>query len=456
MLPARAAVLICLLAAPAAAQTACPVHTVASGDTLRRIAERYLGSPELSGLVYARNRDLIGANADRITPGMRLTVPCEGGIAADLPATSTATATAGPGAAPPASGDGRVSGWTGPTPTDSAPAAPAARLSAVPAANPAPDPVPNPAPDPVPAPDPKIAAQPTAPGSASGLTPAAAGAGTAEVGVAGAGGDSAPPSPAAPTPASAPGPDRPAAGAQLHLVTGGPYQPYVAPAAGDGGLIPVLVTAALDTTDGPAPRIAFVNDRDAHVTELLPRGVYTLSFPWVFPDCTAPDLPPTGIRLCQDYVASDSLYEQVTEFYALSAGPFAEATTLAALEGARICRPEGWPVDDLLAAGLLPDRARLLTRPDPGGCLDALDGGAADIASMDAMLARAIAGRRNLDNPLVVLEPLSRVEGLRAVARADDPEGRAAIERLNRGLRAIAESGTWFDLVRAQILFADG
>jgi len=426
---ARAALLFCLLAAPAAAQQACPVHTVAGGETLRRIAERYLGSPDLAGLIHARNRDRIGPDADRITPGMPLSIPCEGGIAAGAPAQADS---------------GGASGWTGATPGDTAPIAPVTEAATQPAATPAPTTEAEAGAPP--APSLPVAGTPASPGSASGLQPAPVAAAkpdpvdTAAV----------PP----PAPASSPAPEmrvQPSAGV-LHAVTGGPYAPFVEPDSGDGGLIPVLVRAALATTEGPSPRIAFVNDRDAHVTELLPRGVYTLSFPWVFPDCAAPAPGPTAVRLCEDFIASDSLYEQVTEFYALSGGPFAEVTTMDGLEGARICRPEGWPVGDLQAAGLLPDRALLVRRPDPGGCLEALDTGAADIASLDSMLARAIAGQRNLRNPLIVLEPLSRVEGLRAIARADDPEGKAAIERLNRGLRAIAESGTWFDLVRAGIL----
>ncbi len=422
---ARTAVLFCLLAAPATAQQTCPVHVVAGGETLRRIADRYLGSPDLSGLIYARNRDRIGPDADRITPGMPLAIPCEGGIAAGAPRQAN---------------NGGTSGWTGATPGDPAPIAPLAQAAAAPKT--------EADAGPMPVSDTPITGTPATPGSASGLQPAAIAVPEPEpVEVA-----------AAPVAAPTPAPEKqvPSNASVLHVVTGGPYAPYVAPDSGDGGLIPVLVRAALDTTDGPSPRIAFVNDRAAHVTELLPRGVYTLSFPWVFPDCAAPAPGPTEIRLCEDFIASDSLYEQVTEFYAVSGGPFAEVTTMEGLEGARICRPEGWPVGDLHAAGLLPDRVLLVRRPDPGGCLEALDSGAADIASLDSMLARAIAGQRNLRNPLVVLEPLSLAEGLRAIARADDPDGKAAIERLNRGLRAIAESGTWFDLVRAGILSADG
>ncbi|MHA3976173.1 LysM peptidoglycan-binding domain-containing protein [Halovulum sp. GXIMD14794] len=385
-----------------AAQT-CPTHEVQAGDTLRRIAEAYLGSPELSGLVYARNATLIGPDADQIVPGMRLTVPCEGGIASgtpQFPATPDVDAPAPVGAAP--------------EPDQTA------------------EQVPTP--------------QPVAVGTAgsawglSGVSPAATPEPVAET------------VPAALPPVAA---SRKAAGSSvLHIVTGGPYRPYVTPEAGDGGLLPVLVRAALDTTRGPEPRIAFVNDPVAHVTELLPRGVYSVSFPWLVPDCAAAPVDPLG--LCTGHIVSDTLYEQVTEFYAISEGPFAGAQDLSDLAGARICRPEGWPVWDLEAAGLLPDAVDLVVRPDPAGCLHALDGGAADIASLDAMLARAIAGRSDLDNPLVVLEPLTRAEGLRAIARADDPAGAEAIARINKGLRAIAEAGTWFELVRAQILSVGG
>ncbi|MCL2215389.1 MAG: LysM peptidoglycan-binding domain-containing protein [Defluviitaleaceae bacterium] len=56
---------------PPPAQT----HTVVSGDTLWGIAQRYLGAGRRYPEIHAANRDVIGANPNRIFPGQVLTIP---------------------------------------------------------------------------------------------------------------------------------------------------------------------------------------------------------------------------------------------------------------------------------------------------------------------------------------------------------------------------------------------
>lgn len=254
--------------------------------------------------------------------------------------------------------------------------------------------------------------------------------------------------PAAPAPAE----EARAMPAAIHILAGGPYRPFVDGAAPDKGLIPALITAAFAATDGPPPRIGVVDDRPAHLSVIMPRGGFALGAPWVYPDCAAPPENERAARLCADYVASDSLYEHVTEFFARADSRWADAVIPGQLEGARICRPAGYPDDDLHAMGLLPDRAERVALDSPETCLEALDLGEVDIASLDATLGRALVARMPLQNPLVVLDTITRVERLRAVARRDDPAGEAALARLNLGLARIVETGAWIDIVRAHLV----
>ena len=139
----------------------------------------------------------------------------------------------------------------------------------------------------------------------------------------------------------------------------------------------------------------------------------------------------------------------MTEFYARADSAYAGALVLTDLAGARLCRPAGYSPSDLIRMGLLPGRVQLIAAPDSETCLKMLDRGEVDVASMDASVTRALVLRVPFDNPLVVLEPLTRINGLRALALRDDPQGLVAISLLNTGLEKLSASGAWYNLVQS-------
>lgn len=63
--------------ARAAARAAGRVYTVVAGDTLWRIAERFLGSGKRWRGIHVLNRDEIGSNPDLIHPGQQLLIPID-------------------------------------------------------------------------------------------------------------------------------------------------------------------------------------------------------------------------------------------------------------------------------------------------------------------------------------------------------------------------------------------
>jgi LysM domain len=61
--------------APPPSSAAAKTHTVAPGDTLAKIAQRYYGNAALWPKIYAANRSIIGANPNLLRPGQVLAIP---------------------------------------------------------------------------------------------------------------------------------------------------------------------------------------------------------------------------------------------------------------------------------------------------------------------------------------------------------------------------------------------
>jgi nucleoid-associated protein YgaU len=60
---------------PSPTPAAGPSYTVAEGDTLATVAEKFYGDPTLWRPIYDANRDAIGTNPDAVRVGTTLTIP---------------------------------------------------------------------------------------------------------------------------------------------------------------------------------------------------------------------------------------------------------------------------------------------------------------------------------------------------------------------------------------------
>ncbi len=68
--------LVGALTGAAHAAEQCDTYTIAKGDTLRLVAERYYGDRALSPIIYEANQSTVGENPNIIEIGMELAIPC--------------------------------------------------------------------------------------------------------------------------------------------------------------------------------------------------------------------------------------------------------------------------------------------------------------------------------------------------------------------------------------------
>ncbi|MEM1265677.1 MAG: transporter substrate-binding domain-containing protein [Pseudomonadota bacterium] len=243
--------------------------------------------------------------------------------------------------------------------------------------------------------------------------------------------------------------------ARVAILTGGPFAPFVDEARPTGGLFTELMTRALRETAGPPGEVVFVNDRESHLWDLMPRGGFDITGPWFYPDCTSATLPAMDRELCDAFVASIGYYEFVTEFYARADTEWATVVLPGGLTGARLCVPAGYPRAGLAALGLAPEAISTLTGRSPADCLLRLDRQNVDVVAMEAAVTRALIDDVQVENPIVVLETLSHVDRLRILVRRDHPDAESLVARLDTALETMSADGAWFEIVTRHLLGQD-
>jgi len=105
-----------------------------------------------------------------------------------------------------------------------------------------------------------------------------------------------------------------------------------------------------------------------------------------------------------------------------------------------------------LDADRLPGRGGALTAPASAtACFEALAAGETDVVSLPRNEAQAAVLASGLTGRIAAVPALERGVTLHAVANQSNSVGVATISRLNRGLEAMREDGSWFQIVARQL-----
>lgn len=233
------------------------------------------------------------------------------------------------------------------------------------------------------------------------------------------------------------------------FVTGNGYAPFADETLPGGGMMTQLVEMAVFRADPGIPyNLTFINDWQAHLDALLPSGAYDLSFPWIRPNCEAPEtLSPGDQTRCNDFVFSGPFYEIVDGFFAMRDSGLGAATKYADFEGKRICRPEGFTTGVLDAAGLTAATITLTRPVEATDCFRALAAGEVDLVSIDAEVGDSALAELGLTAKVEQNPHLMTLQSLHVVAHKSNQRAVDMIGQLDAGLIEMYESGEWYDIV---------
>ena len=231
------------------------------------------------------------------------------------------------------------------------------------------------------------------------------------------------------------------------------HQEYLVDKEAEGqGLSVQIINQAFLQSEAETTRLralSFINDRDAHLRDLLMDGSFDIGFPWVLPPCNDPSLPsllPTTAWMCENFTFSEPIYEYVQAIFTNSKDSWAP-NSLTDLQGRSICLAGETPRSRLTLAGVTEAETNLVSAPDAAGCVALLRA-----EEVDAIIADATDIERLEIDALKEAEGLADLVSFHAIAPNNKPTSVEALEQLDQGLIRIRENGRWFRLIRAHLL----
>lgn len=244
---------------------------------------------------------------------------------------------------------------------------------------------------------------------------------------------------------------------RIKFLTGSGFAPFADKNLIEGGMITDLVTRAIRAA---APeqdfRITFIDDWSAHLDVLLPDGAFDVGFPWYKPDCSiAGNLSDELRTRCDKFEFSNPFYEVAIGFYSRTSDRLTGTASYSDLYGKRLCRPTGYFMFDLDQFGLMAPNVSVDTPDTAKECFTRLMLGQVDVVSVVKSDADGELRNLGINDAVAEIEGLASRQTLHALALKSNPNGRAYLDILNRGLASLMASGEWFEVVathqRAQL-----
>jgi phage tail protein X len=235
----------------------------------------------------------------------------------------------------------------------------------------------------------------------------------------------------------------------LKFVSSNNWMPFTDETLTGGGIfVRMAATAMQRGGNDRGYEVSYVDDWMAHIDVLLPTGAFDVSIAWESPDCSKLDLlGEFSVRMCTEFDFSLPIYETAYAFNTLNDSKYAGARQFADYAGAKICRPEAWPISDLEVQGLVEPVVSYVHPKNPLDCAEMLVNGEVDLYSIESETASSNFAELDATDKVSPNPALATFITYHFITSKSNPRGRVYIAMLNRGITEMRESGEWYDIV---------
>jgi polar amino acid transport system substrate-binding protein len=235
----------------------------------------------------------------------------------------------------------------------------------------------------------------------------------------------------------------------IRLLAGSVGAPFAGAHLPHGGMITDLVSRAVDlASPGQQSHVTFANDRTVHLDNSLSDDTFDVSFPWTKPTCEKSEqLSSQMQKRCAEFEFSDPILEVRLGFYTRPGNALAGASTFATLTGKRLCRPTGQFTVDLEQYGLVEPKVSVETQINAAHCFALLIAGRVDVVALVKSEASVNLAERGFAGTVAEIDGLEAWQTLHALVPKQNPNARAVLDTINRGLAELMASGIWFQVV---------
>lgn len=235
----------------------------------------------------------------------------------------------------------------------------------------------------------------------------------------------------------------------LKFVSSNDWMPFTDESLTGGGIFVRMAGTAMQRGGNDRGyTVAYVDDWMSHIETLLPTGAFDVSIAWESPDCSKLDLlGEFSVRMCTEFDFSLPIYETAYAFNTLNDSKYANARAFSDYAGAKICRPEAWPISDLEVQGLVEPLVSYVHPKAPLDCAEMLIKGEVDLYSIEAETASSNFTELGANDKVTPNPALATFITYHFITSKSNPRGRVYIAMLNRGITEMRESGEWYDIV---------